>query len=136
MGAFEAIRRAAAGWMDEDEHMQGIAEGVRSMKARGLVPQSHPENDNPGATYDTGHHIETLLGGEDGKWTSYITHNADKPGVNRVIVAEHGDLGGDHTRLGDAVHVMLRHPQVMQSMREMMQHGADEHPRWMRKFDF
>jgi len=133
---FTARRKTMAGrWMGEDEHMEGIAEGVRSMKARGLLPRSHPENDQPGVTYDTGHHVETLLGGEDGQWTSYVTHEDDRPGLPRVLQVEHGDLGGDHSRLGDSVHAMLRHPGVMASMREMMQHRGEPEPSWYRKFE-
>jgi hypothetical protein len=141
MGTWDMIRQAAR-WMDEDEHMRGIAEGVRSMKERGLLPRSHPENEQPGATYDTGHQEETLLG-DHGEWTTYIHHDDDRQGLSdehspdipRILQVEHGDLGGDHSRLGESVHAMLRHPEVMASMREMMQHRGSPEPRWYRKFE-
>jgi len=135
MGAFEAIRRAAAGWMGEEEHLRGIEDGVNSLKARGMLPQSAPARQQPGTNYDTGHYVGSVLGGEDGKWTTYIGHDSD-PAHHRIVQIEHGDLGGDHSRLADSLLASLRHPQVMQSMREQMMHGDAEEPRWIRKFEF
>jgi hypothetical protein len=136
MALWDMIRTAATGrWLSEEEHLQGIEDGVNSLKARGMLPQGHPPREQPGATYDTGHQVESVLSGDHGNWTTYITHHGD-PEINRAVAIEHGDLGGDHSRLGDALHSALRHPEVMQSMRELMQHGDAKEPRWFREFNF
>ena len=85
------------------------------------------------ARFDTGHRMDNTLDPDTGDWTTYVTHDSD-PKYNRLIQVSHGDLGGDHSRLGEAVVSALRHPQVMQSMREQMQHGGSPQPAWLRQF--
>jgi hypothetical protein len=133
MSGWDRIRKAAAGWMSEEEHLKGIEDGVNSLKAHGLVPAHLPWQQQPGTTFDTGHYMGSVLGGESGKWTTYISHNAD-PHLRRVIQIEHGDLGGQHSRLGEAVSQSLRRPDVMQSMREQMEHRDADEPSWIRRF--
>ena len=132
--SWDRIRRAASGRMlSEDEHVRGIRDGYDSLKRRGLV---HPGADSlgqPGVTFDTGHYVAPVMDGM-GRWTTYVSHNAD-PHLSRIVQIEHGDLGGDPSRLADHLTKAMRHPEVMQSMREQMQHGADEEPHWIRSLD-
>lgn len=133
MGSWNMIRQAAGG-LSEDEHLQAIRDGAQSLKERGLLPGSAPPLSTE-SKFDTGHYVDHVLDGRNGNWETYITHDSDLHGINRAIVLHHGDLGGDHSRLGEAVHRALRHPDVMQSMREQMAHGDSPEPRWFRDFD-
>lgn len=132
MGVFEAIRRAAGGRMGEDEHLQAIRDGVASLKAKGMLPSSHPPL-RADVKYDTGHHVDSVLSGDDGTWTTYVVHDSD-PAMHRGIAIYHDDIGSDHSRLGDSLSAAIRRPEVMQSMREQMQHRDAEEPRWFREF--
>jgi hypothetical protein len=134
MSAWDRIRKAASGRMlSEEEHLNGIRDGMESLKRAGMLPPDADWHGQPGARFDTGHYVGSVLGGQDGNWTTYVSHDSD-PHLRRVIQIEHGDLGGQHSRLAESVSRALRHPEVMQSMREQMQHGAADEPSWIRRF--
>jgi hypothetical protein len=136
VSGWDRIRKAARGrWLSEEEHIQGIRDGVDSLKRAGMMPRDADPRGEPAARFDTGHYVDSVLGPEDGNWTTYISHDAD-PSLHRTIAIEHGDLGGDHSGLADRLGRALRRPEVMQSMREQMQHGDDPEPRWHRRYDF
>jgi hypothetical protein len=116
MGIFEAVRRAAAAegelhprWADaypslERNGLRGFADSERS----GLVPM------------DTGHRLFLAASDSHPDWDLHITHAGDLDDFGiprRKVVAQLGP--GDHD-VGDRVIRALRHPQVMQEMREMM----------------
>lgn len=134
--SWDRIRKAASGrWLSEDEHVQGILDGMNSLKRAGMLPHDADPDGQPGARFDTGHYVSSVLSGDDGNWTTYVSHDAD-PQLHRIIQIEHGDLGGDHSSLADHVGRALRRPEVMQSMREQMQHRDAPGPRWLRRYDF
>jgi hypothetical protein len=128
-------RRAASGRMlSEEEHVQGIRDGMNSLKDRGMLPSHAEPLSQPGIRFDTGHYVGSVMDSM-GRWTTYVSHDDDRH-LNRVVQIEHGDLGGQPSRLADHLTGTMRRPEVMQSMREQMQHGDADEPRWIRKYDF
>jgi hypothetical protein len=135
MGAWDRIRRAAAGGMEEDEHVRAIDDGMNSLKQHGLLHPGADVRGQPSMSFDTGHRVESVLSPDNGAWTTYVTHDSD-PDLRSVIEINHGDLGGQHSRLGEHVVRALRHPDVMGAMRAQMPPEDPAEPYSFRRFDF
>lgn len=92
------------------------ADAYPSLERNGLHGFTDPDGDGM-VHLETGHHLYLAASDSHPEWHLHITHDNDGPMAGRKVIA---DLGpGDHD-VGDRAIRALRHPQVMQGMRELM----------------
>jgi len=120
---FDDALRATA--MTEDEERWERARP--SLERNGITSRS----DGLGIAHtETGHTIITPWNHNRQQWRLHVFHDSDPGNARHISV----DLGPGDEDVGERAMAAMRHPQVLQSMRDQMTPGAEEDGTWPRRF--
>ena len=120
---FDDAFRATAGMTEDEERWERARP---SLERNGITSAS----DGLGIAHtETGHTVITPWNHDQRQWRLHIIHDSDPGNVRHLSV----NLGPGDEDVGERVMAAMRRPQVLQSMRDQMQPGAEEDGTWPRR---